>query len=124
MKKWMKGLMGLAAAGGAIAGLIYYFKKQNSCEEDEFEDEFEDDDFDLDSDLKLKKLLPAKIPPIKRTRILPLQILPTILKKTRPYGWQTSSAGTRGKRKYPVSLYKKQRDQRDYKPQLLLGHKK
>ncbi len=27
MKKWMKGLMGLAAAGGAIAGLIYYFKK-------------------------------------------------------------------------------------------------
>ena len=52
MKKWMKGLMGLAAAGGAIAGLIYYFKKQNSCEEDEFEDEFEDDDFDLDSDLK------------------------------------------------------------------------
>ena len=52
MKKWMKGLMGLAAAGGAIAGLIYYFKKQDSCEEDEFEDEFEDDDFDLDSDLK------------------------------------------------------------------------
>lgn len=52
MKKWMKGLMGLAAAGGAIAGLIYYFKKQDSCEADEFDDDFEDDDFDLDSDLK------------------------------------------------------------------------
>ena len=43
MKKWVRGLMGLAAAGGAIAGLIYYFKKQDSCE---------DEDFDLDSDLK------------------------------------------------------------------------
>ncbi len=52
MKKWMKGLMGLAAAGGAIAGLIYYFKKQDSCEEDEFEDEFEDDDIIGDNDLK------------------------------------------------------------------------
>ncbi len=52
MKKWVKGFMGLAAAGGAIAGLIYYFKKQDSCEDDEFDDDFEDDDFDLDSDLK------------------------------------------------------------------------
>lgn len=48
MKKWGKGLMGLAAAGGAIAGLIYYLKKKDSCEDDDFED----DDFDLDSDLK------------------------------------------------------------------------
>ncbi len=52
MKKWVRGLMGLAAAGGAIAGLIYYFKKQDSCEDEEFDDEFEDEDFDLDSDLK------------------------------------------------------------------------
>ena len=52
MKKWGKGLMGLAAAGGAIAGLIYYLKKKDSCEDDDFDDDFEDDDFDLDSDLK------------------------------------------------------------------------
>ena len=38
MKKWMKGLMGLAAAGGAIAGLIYYFKKNKTSEKDEIED--------------------------------------------------------------------------------------
>ncbi len=24
MKKWVKGIMGLAAAGGTIAGLVYY----------------------------------------------------------------------------------------------------
>lgn len=48
MKKWGKGLMGLVAAGGALAGLIYYLKKKDSCEDDDFED----DDFDLDSDLK------------------------------------------------------------------------
>lgn len=52
MKKWIKGLMGLAAAGGAIAGLIYYFKKQDASEDEEFDDEFEDEDFDLDSDLQ------------------------------------------------------------------------
>ena len=52
MKKWGKGLMGLAAAGGAIAGLIYYLKKKDSCEDEDFDDDFEDDDFDLDSDLK------------------------------------------------------------------------
>ncbi|MCI9614041.1 MAG: hypothetical protein HFG93_02655 [Dorea sp.] len=52
MKKWGKGLMGLVAAGGALAGLIYYLKKKDNCEEEEFDDEFEDNDFDLDSDLK------------------------------------------------------------------------
>ena len=52
MKKWGKGLFGLAAAAGTIAGLIYYLKKEDSSEDDEFEDEFEDNDFDLDSDLK------------------------------------------------------------------------
>lgn len=52
MKKWGKGLFGLAAAAGTIAGLIYYLKKKDSSEDDEFEDEFEDNDFDLDSDLK------------------------------------------------------------------------
>lgn len=52
MKKWGKGLFGLAAAAGTIAGLIYYLKKKDSCEDDDFDDDFEDDDFDLDSDLK------------------------------------------------------------------------
>ncbi len=52
MKKWGKGLMGLAAAAGTIAGLIYFLKKKDSSEDDEFDDEFEDNDFDLDSDLK------------------------------------------------------------------------
>ena len=52
MKKWGKGLFGLASAAGTIAGLIYYLKKKDSSEDDEFEDEFEDNDFDLDSDLK------------------------------------------------------------------------
>lgn len=52
MKKWGKGLFGLAAAAGTIAGLIYYLKKKDNYEEEEFDDEFEDNDFDLDSDLK------------------------------------------------------------------------
>lgn len=52
MKKWVKGIMGLAAAGGTIAGLVYYLKKKDSSEDDEFDDDFEDNDFDLDSDLK------------------------------------------------------------------------
>ena len=52
MKKWGKGLFGLAAAAGTIAGLIYYLKKKDSCEDEDFDDDFEDDDFDLDSDLK------------------------------------------------------------------------
>lgn len=53
MAKWVKKLFGLAAVGGAIAGLVYYFKKRNICDdEDEFEDDFEDEDFDLDNDLK------------------------------------------------------------------------
>ena len=30
MEKWIKKILGLAAAGGAIAGLIYYFKKKES----------------------------------------------------------------------------------------------
>ncbi|BDF05022.1 hypothetical protein [[Clostridium] hylemonae] len=53
MSKWGKRLLGLAAIGSAVAGLVYYFKKKNMCdEEDEFEDDFEDEDFDLDNDLK------------------------------------------------------------------------
>ena len=52
MKKWGKSIIGLAALGSALAGLIYYFKKKESCEDDDFDDDFEDDDFDLDSDLK------------------------------------------------------------------------
>ena len=52
MAKWGKKLLGLAAAGGAIAGLVYYFKKKDTNEDDDFEDDFEDDDFDLDNDLE------------------------------------------------------------------------
>lgn len=51
MAKWIKRLLGLAAIGGAAAGLVYYFKSKN-VDADEFEDCFEDNDFDLDSDLK------------------------------------------------------------------------
>lgn len=51
MAKWIKRLLGLAAIGGAVAGLVYYFKDKN-VDADEFEDCFEDNDFDLDSDLK------------------------------------------------------------------------
>lgn len=51
MAKWIKRLLGLAAIGGAAAGLVYYFKSKN-VDVDEFEDCFEDNDFDLDSDLK------------------------------------------------------------------------
>ena len=52
MDKWLKKVLGLAAASGAIAGLIYYLKKKDSDKDDEFADDFEDNDFDLDSDLK------------------------------------------------------------------------
>lgn len=52
MAKWCKKLLGLAAIGAAVAGLIYYFKKNDTCEDDEFSEDFEDEDFDLDSDLK------------------------------------------------------------------------
>lgn len=51
MAKWIKKLLGLAAIGGAVAGLVYYFKNKNA-DADDFEDDFEDEDFDLDSDLK------------------------------------------------------------------------
>lgn len=49
MAKWGKKLLGLAAIGGAAAGLVYYLK---SKEELDFDDELDDDDFDLDNDLK------------------------------------------------------------------------
>lgn len=52
MSKWLKSLLGIAAIGGAAAGLFYYLKKSDSDLEEEFEDEFEDEDFDLDTDLK------------------------------------------------------------------------
>jgi len=52
MSKWLKSLLGIAAIGGAAAGVFYYLKKSNSDAEDLFEDEFEDEDFDLDNDLK------------------------------------------------------------------------
>lgn len=51
MKNFAKKLLGLAAIGGAIAGAVYYLKK-NDVTEDDFEDDFEDEDFDLDEDLK------------------------------------------------------------------------
>ena len=52
MSKWLKSLLGIAAIGGAAAGLFYFLKKSNSDLEDEFDDVFEDEDFDLDNDLK------------------------------------------------------------------------
>lgn len=52
MAKWFKRFLGLAALGGTIAGLIYYFKKSGADTEDDFSEDFEDEDFDLDSDLK------------------------------------------------------------------------
>lgn len=52
MSKWSKRLLSLAAIGGAIAGLVYYLKKSDSCEDDDLMDDFEDEDFDLDNDLK------------------------------------------------------------------------
>lgn len=52
MKNWGKKLLGLAAVSSAAAGLIYYSKKKDINEDDEFADDFEDEDFDLDSDLK------------------------------------------------------------------------
>lgn len=53
MANWGKKLLGLAAIGGVVAGLVYYFKNNDSCDvEDEFYDDLEDEDFDLDNDLK------------------------------------------------------------------------
>lgn len=52
MAKWIKRILGLAAMGGAVAGIIYYFKKLDSDTEEDFSEDFEDEDFDLDSDLK------------------------------------------------------------------------
>lgn len=53
MAKWGKRLLGLAAIGGAVAGLVYYLKNSDSSDtEDEFCDDLDDEDCDLDSDLK------------------------------------------------------------------------
>lgn len=51
MDKFLKRVLGAAAIGALIAGVVYYFK-QNHVSEDDFEDDFEDEDFDLDNDLK------------------------------------------------------------------------
>lgn len=52
MAKWIKKLLGLAAIGSAVAGLVYYFKKSKKDEGEDFNDDFEDEDFDLDNDLQ------------------------------------------------------------------------
>ena len=52
MAKWGKKLLGLAAIGGAAAGLVYYLKSKEDLDLDDFDDELDDDDFDLDNDLK------------------------------------------------------------------------
>lgn len=52
MSKWMKRILSLAAVGGVIAGLAYYFKKSECDYDDDYMDDFEDEDFDLDNDLK------------------------------------------------------------------------
>lgn len=51
MDKFLKRVLGAAAIGALIAGVVYYFK-QNQVSDDDFEDDFEDEDFDLDNDLK------------------------------------------------------------------------
>ena len=52
MAKWGNKLLGLAAIGGAAAGLVYYLKSKEELDLDDFDDELDDDDFDLDNDLK------------------------------------------------------------------------
>ena len=52
MAKWGMKLLGLAAIGGAAAGLVYYLKSKEELDLDDFDDELDDDDFDLDNDLK------------------------------------------------------------------------
>ena len=47
MAKWGKKLLGLAAIGGAAAGLVYYLKSKEELDLDDFDDELDDDDFDL-----------------------------------------------------------------------------
>lgn len=51
MDKFLKRVLGIAAIGAAVAGVVYYLK-QNQVSDEDFEDEFEDEDFDLDNDLK------------------------------------------------------------------------
>ena len=52
MAKWGKKILGLVAVGTAAAGALYYLKKKDMEDPDQFEDDFEDEDFDLDNDLK------------------------------------------------------------------------
>lgn len=52
MSKWFKRLLSLAVIGSIIAGVVYYFQKEDSMESDDYMDDFEDEDFDLDDDLK------------------------------------------------------------------------
>ncbi len=51
MDKFLKRVLGIAAIGATVAGVVYYLK-QNQVSDEDFEDEFEDEDFDLDNDLK------------------------------------------------------------------------
>ena len=50
MAKWGKKLLGLAAIGGAAAGLVYYLKSKEELDLDDFDDDFDDDFFDDDDD--------------------------------------------------------------------------
>lgn len=52
MSKLSKCLLGIAAIGGAVAGIAYYLKKSDSSEDEDYMEDFEDEDFDLDNDLK------------------------------------------------------------------------
>ena len=40
MAKWGKKLLGLAAIGGAAAGLVYYLKSKEELDLDDFDDEW------------------------------------------------------------------------------------
>ena len=66
MSKWKKGLLGLAAVGGAVAGIAYYLKKSDSRSEESTDTPENGDDFDLDDDLK----------PVNDREYVPLNVAP------------------------------------------------
>lgn len=69
MAKWFKkliGLVGLAAAGAAAAGALYYWKK-NKVDSDEFVDDFDDEELDFDLDNDLKPVTDREYVPLNKT---------------------------------------------------------
>ena len=50
MKKIFKQLLGLASIASIAAGAVYYFKKKNDAEDDDFDDDFDGDFDDIDDE--------------------------------------------------------------------------